>query len=84
MHVTLPLIINYPITSFVIYPGSQHHSIYAYKAQISFPTDGFINTLTNYLEKSGVFSEVYRTYPQRPPMGSGGPKQAGTGIWIAE
>ena len=61
------------------------------KAQISVLTYRFINILTNYLRKvqkfafAGLFSKpICQTCAQRALMGSGGSKQAGTGLWIAK
>ena len=62
----------------------------ANKAWISFLTDRLINTLIHYLRKLekfvllGLFLEVCQTCVQRALMGSGGSKQAGTGLWIAK
>ena len=62
----------------------------ANKAQISFLTDRFINTLTSYMRKVEkfafirAFSDVCQTYVQHVLMGSAGSKQAGSTLRIAK
>ena len=73
------------------YNTIQYSTIVGNKAQISVLTYRFINILTSYLRKvekfafAGLFSKpICQTCSQRALMGSGGSKQAGTGLWIAK